>query len=253
MRSSREPCVQLVLEDDARGLAIDTRAVGISLRPRRRAARPAAGHATQPALGLERAQALVAHRDRERERAPRRPSPTSRAACRHGPLVALRLDRQADDELRRRPARGTRGSRITTSSSSVAPRLTVDSGRAIPIPASATASPIRFDPRSTPRMRLTRATPAGAADRAPGAVERNGRGTEHQPDGTGSLGTVSEGDSSSGNEVANGDRSHFRAATRSGRRVGVGDGPGVVSAGPASTASLITSVTRASIVGTLVT
>ena len=38
-----------------------------------------------------------------------------------------------------------------------------------------------------------------------------------------------------------------------GAGVGVTDGPGVGSDGPASTASLITSVTRESIVGTFVT
>ena len=70
------PRVQLVLEDDARGLTIDSRPERVPLRPGRRAARPTTRHAAQAPLRLERGQALVAHRDRQRRDARRAPRPS---------------------------------------------------------------------------------------------------------------------------------------------------------------------------------
>ena len=92
------PRVELVLQDDARGLAIDSRPERRSLRLRRGSARSPARHAPEPALGLERGQALVAHRDREAEALPDRARPGA-GRRRHLALGAAGVDGEPDDQL----------------------------------------------------------------------------------------------------------------------------------------------------------
>ena len=59
-RSDPGPCVEFILEDDRRRLAIDARPVGVALGSRRGSARPAPLHRTEPVLGEVTGQALVA-------------------------------------------------------------------------------------------------------------------------------------------------------------------------------------------------
>ena len=59
----RAPGVELVLEDDGGGLAVDPGAVRVALGGRRRAARAAALHRSEALLGEMAGQTLVAERD----------------------------------------------------------------------------------------------------------------------------------------------------------------------------------------------
>ncbi len=150
-RGRRPASVQLVLEDDARGLAIDTRPEHIALGPRRRAAGAPARHAAEAALGLERGQALVAHVTGRPSRSPiaaaqSRGRPPSRPRCPAASTGSPTTSSTTPCSRQTRPIE----SRVTSSDG---PRFRVARGRAIPMPASATARPMRFAPRSIPRMR----------------------------------------------------------------------------------------------------
>ena len=218
----------------------------VALGPRGRAARPAARHPPEPPLRLERADS----------RSSRRVTGSASAlADRRGPLA-----RGGGHRRPRRRAAST-GSPITSSvtscsrhtrpsasasASSVAPRLTVDSGRAMPIPASATASPIRFDPRSTPRMRRHAARPGRRRQACGGRVVD---GLEHQPDGSGSP--VPRPCRTPRAARYPGRSRHRGSSVAVGAVVGRGLGVGLPASG--STAGATTTVTRPSIVGTLVT
>ncbi len=57
--------VELVLEDDRGGLAVDPGPVGVTLGRRRRTTGPAPLHGTEPFLGKMAGQALIAERDRQ--------------------------------------------------------------------------------------------------------------------------------------------------------------------------------------------
>ena len=91
-------CVELVLEDDRRRLAIDPRAIGVALGLARRSARPAAFHRPEAGLGEVAAQPLVAECDREPECTLHRVRPRS-GEGRLRSLVARGLERQPDDQL----------------------------------------------------------------------------------------------------------------------------------------------------------
>ena len=76
-RADPGPCVELILEDDRRRLAVDPGPIGVALGLARRAAGPAALHRTQAALGEVAGQALVAegYRQSQIARRPRPPTP----------------------------------------------------------------------------------------------------------------------------------------------------------------------------------
>ena len=145
---ARGPGVQLVLEDDRGGLAVDPLALGAPLRGGWRAAGPAALHRPKALLGAMAAQALVAERDRPAGERRNVGGPGARRVD-HRSLDARRLERQPDHQLQ--VVRAPAARRIAaTSSDRVLPRGTVASGRARGPGSSAMADPMRRSPRSTP-------------------------------------------------------------------------------------------------------
>ena len=92
--------VQLVLEDDGGGLAIDPRTIGVALRratARRPTARAACARARRSASNEDSRSSRIVTGMREARADLRGPRPGARG---HRALLARRLDRQADDQLR---------------------------------------------------------------------------------------------------------------------------------------------------------
>ena len=161
-RTEPGACVELVLEDDGRCLAIDPRPIGIALGLARRPTGSAPLHRAEAGFGEVAAQALVAQCNRKSEsrRPGRRPRPGSGRPADPRP----RMPRAA---ARRRGPRSLRAStiarRAASSSSSVRRRRIVASGRAADPSSSPRASPTRRSPRSIPSRRVTEpAEPDGA-------------------------------------------------------------------------------------------
>jgi len=96
----RRARVELVLEDDRRGLAVDPGTIPVSLGPSRGTTRSAPFHRPQASLGKVAGEALVAERDRQvgSEQRPQGGCPVS-GQGRLPPFVAGGFERQADDQL----------------------------------------------------------------------------------------------------------------------------------------------------------
>ena len=157
--------VELVLQDDRRGLAIDAGPRWASpLGAARRAPRTATLHRAETLLGEMAGQTLVTIADRRREeRPPRRdPLPRDRGLA---PLPARDVERQADDELRDVLRPGELRDRRRVAGRVLVPAEGRQRRRRPS--ASASATPIRRSPRSSPRRRVTaRPMPGRRAPRA---------------------------------------------------------------------------------------